>query len=1095
MTYRSVAKRCDFFLMRGLQLLIVGCLLIGLQKLSLAQNRATGEIRGTVTDQSGARIPGVTVQLLDTLTGVTVKAVSNTTGTYDAPFLQPGTYTLTFQKSGFEKFVRSGLILHLSVMTVDAKLHVGAVSQSVTVSGASPLVETESSSLKTTLASNEILQLPSVSNNIYSYWALVPGANYGDARAIGQAAGGAGNNRVGFNGQRPFEINAITDGGTATYPQSYNIDQNALPLDAVSEFDFETNTFSAEYGNGLAVFSTLTKSGTNQFHGDVFEFDQNDAFGTRNFFAQSIPTLIWNQFGGSIGGPIRHDKLFFFFSFQGLRDEAPSPELTTVPTSAEQAGDFSASGIPQVYDPATTAVVNGAIARQPFVGNIIPSGREDPVAAKIFSFWPSPNLPGISNNYYMLGGSSVTNNQYVGKVDYDMSSANRISGMFFDTDVYNYDRGSFPSGVCGSGGCDNELIQLEPEFVLSDSWSINPQMVNEFRFAFLRSNVPWAEPSFDPSQLGLKNPGSDVFPDINVQGTVTPSLCGSCNGNFDLRENSFVPSDTLTWIKGEHTLEFGGEFAKLQVNNAQPWVDEGNFTFSGLATYDPAISTSTGVGLADLYLGEVSDYGLDIAPDVGERSWWLESFVQDNYKIRPNLTLNVGVRYQVQPGWSEAFNRLSNFDPTLINPLTNTPGAIWFAGQNGRTALEGTKWDLFAPRIGFAWSTTHKLVVRGGYGVFLVPWSCDTFCNGSPAGYSTLNSVISTDNITPVFTLAQGPPPYAQPSAALRTPSLLNGQSISYTPYGLPEGYTQQLQFSIQRQLGSNVMVQAAYIHTKGTHLEFPVDIDQVPENLLGPGNAQLRRPYPQYDGIGGTNSFDGESVYDALQLSAEKRASHGLTLMANYTVSKTLDNCSFDHTSGAGCTWQNAYDPAASYGLSQLDVPQSLASEAIYQLGTFRHSTADWKALNDVVGGWQVSGVFTAESGIPFTPTTAGTNLSNSLAGTWLPNRIGNGTVSNPTINEWFNPAAFAAAAPYTYGNGGRDILFGPGFWDFDFALAKNFRLGERANLQVRVDTYDLLNHPNFGLPNSSVGSASAGVITSATTNRLVQLGARLNF
>ncbi len=1068
-----------------------------------AQNRTYGEIRGTVLDSSGARIPGVSIKITNTLTGVSVTATSDSAGTYDAPDLQAGTYALTFQKEGFKQFVRAGIVLEIQVLTVDAQLQVGAVTQTVEVSGASPLVQTETSDRKTTIDFNDVIELPFVGRNEENIVALAAGANFGDARAAGSASGGA-DWRVGFNGQRPFEINAVMDGGVATYPQSYNLDVNTVPLEAIQELDLVTDNFSAEYGNGLTVFSTLTKSGTNKFHGSVYEFDQNKVFSTRNFFSESIPPLIWNQFGGAIGGPIKKDKAFFFFAYEGLRSISPGTDITTVPTAAERIGDFSAAGLPTIYDPSTTTTVNGVTTRTPFPGNMI-TATEDPIAAKIMAYWPTPNYGGagaLVNNYYFVAGSTSTSNQYDAKVDLTISSKNRLSATFFGTYVHTNFLNDYNTGVCANN-CD-PLAQLEPEFAISDTWTAGSHMVNEFRFGFLRTNVPWAAGSAGkgyPAKLGLKNPGTDSFPNIAISGGVSTGLYGGANGGsgFDLRENSFVPSDTFTWIKGKHIIKFGGEFDKWQVNNQQPWYDEGNFTFSGLATYNPAVTGSTGIGLADLYLGQVSNYNLDIAPDVGERNWILEAFVNDDFKVKPNLTLNIGLRYQNQPGWSEAFNRLSDFDPSLTNSATNTPGGIWFAGQNGRNALEATKGALFAPRIGFAYTPKPGWVVRGGYGVYMVPWSCDMYCNGSPAGFSITNSVTSTDNITPVFSLQTGPPPYVVPTASTRTPAILNGQSISYWAYNAPEGYTEQGQLGVQHQLTPNIMVEAAYVHTKGTHLQFPRDIDQVPQDLLGPGNAQLNRPYPQYNGISG-KLFDGESSYDSLQLQAQKKASRGVTFTATYTLSKTMDNCAFDHTTGTGCPWQNAYDPQATWSLSQLDVAQRVTGSLVYKLpdNVGRSMASGGSIVNAIAGGWQVSGVLNVEGGVPFTVTESGSNLSGSLAGTWMPNRIASGILSNPTINDWFDTSAFTEASPFTYGNAGRDILRGPGFWDFDFGLAKSFRLkflGEHAYFQLRGDSYDVFNHPNFGQPDSAVGALGAGVITSATTNRGIQVGGKIEF
>jgi len=1062
--------------------------------IALAQNRSTGEIRGTVTDQSGAAIPGVEVTVTNTQTGVQTRVRSDSSGVYDAIFLIPGTYSIAFAKPGFKAFVRSGVALGVQVITVDARLEVGAVSQQVTVNAAASLVQTETSKKSLTIEASTVTETPNVGQSWYNLTTLMPGVNGGG----GQNANGEG---VGVNGAESYQANWLMNGGTATYPVSQNPDWLISNLSDIQEVDLDTHNFSAEYGNGLAVFNVITKSGTNQFHGSVFEFDQNDAFSARNFFAEGVPPLRWNDFGGTLGGPIRRDKAFFFFDYERQPTVTYPVSIDTFPTQAMRQGDFSAPGLPTVYIPDTLTLSNGQYVRQPFSGNIVPPQDFDPVAAKIQGYFPLPNLPGIVNNYYFAPRSPVTTTWWTGKVDYNVAQNNRLEGSFTYSPLTEYDPAPAAPIGADTRNQEEQLAQI------TDAWSLSPSMVNEFHFGFLRTMGLWADQDLNkgyPAKLGLSNLTANAFPNVTVSGTIPTSLATGLNAI--LAENSFVPSDTLTWIKGKHILRFGGEFDKWQNNQGWANIDAGNFSFSGIFTRNPSDPSSAGLGYADFLLGLPQTWSDYIPPTTGERLWSLQLFAQDDYKIRPNLTLNIGLRYEAQPGWTEAHNRLTNFDPTLINPATNTLGAIWYAGQKGRTALQKTAWDVFAPRIGFAWSPKNNWSLRGGWGIFDMMEGANSYGGSPGTGWATQGFATSTNLLTPIFTLAQGPPLPTVPTAASRTPSLLNGQGISYNPYTTPVPYFEEWQFDVQHQIPGGVMIDVGYVGSHGVHLPLNMDIDQVPPaliHLVTTGtDMQMFRPYTQYQGISAILA-EGVSNYDALQLSAQKHFSSGIQVVANYTWSKTLDMGTGSGWGGPGANgdvWQNVYDPRSSYGLSLLNMPHTFTGDFIYQLpvGSGKRFLNQGGLVNALAGGWQVASIWQVHSGIPFTPVVGTANLNGSLAGTWFPNRVANGSVSNPSIMEWFNPSAFVIPAAGTFGNSGRDILSGPAWKDMDLSLAKHFRirrLGEGGDIEIRADAFDAFNVPNFGQPNKAIGTPTAGIITSANTSRILQLGARLSF
>jgi len=1078
--------------------LAMGCFLAN--RRAYAQNRNAGEIRGTITDSTGGRVPDATITITNISTGVSTRVVSGSTGVYDAPSVEPGKYEIAVTKFGFKKFVRSGIVLHVEAITVDALLQVGSVTQEVTVTAPVPLVQMETSDRGATFTETTINELPNVGRSWWDITGLLPGVNPGGES---QDASGQG---VGVNGAAGWEENWLTDGGVNTLPVSQN-PALMVPLDAISEISFSTSNFSAEYGNGVAVFNVITKSGTNSFHGSLYEFAQNDKFEARNFFSPSVTPLRWNMYGGTIGGPIRRDKAFFFFSFQSNPSNYYSPTFYTFPTLAMKKGDFSDPNLPTVYDPASLVCANGVCTRTAFQGNIIPQNRFDPVAANIQNYFPQPNLPGLFNNYYFAGPNPSSSYAYNGKVDYNVSASNRLMGSLMYNPGSSFNSApTCPMAISASSGCQNTTGEGS-QAQITDTWTLSPALVNEARISFVRSYGVYSTPGEGqgyPEKIGLPNAPANIFPNITVDGAVPTSIGGGLFAKLGF--NSFMYSDKLTFIKGKHILKFGGEYDKWQDNQGWATLDSGDYDFSGIFTSNPAEGFSGGLGYADFLVGLPDSWGVSMAPETGLRSWNVQAFAQDDYKVTPHLTLDLGVRYQLQTGWTEVHDRYGNFDPNLMNPGTGTLGAMCFAGQNSGghacpRAQEKTVPDIFDPRIGFAWSPRSSWSIRGSYGIFTMMWGANSFTSGWAPGWSIQGSLTTTDMMTPVFQFSQGPPPGSiiYPSAAARTPDMLNGQGTTYNPYNTPAYYTQQWHFDLQHQLRGNIVLDAAYVGSRGIHLLFFRDMDQVPANLLGPGNTQLLRPYPQYYGIG-ADLYDGISNYHSFQLSARKEFSHGLSFIANYTVAKTLDAQTSPGWSGASDTWQIANNWRVNYAPALMDIPQLLNGSFVYELpvGSGKALLNHHGVLNGVLGGWQLSSTFQLHSGLPFTPTMGTANLSSSLAGAWYPNRVSSGVLADPSINLWFDTNAFVQPDPYTFGNSGRDILRGPSWKNMSLSLAKNFRirpLGEGGRLQMRADAYDVFNHPNFGMPDASIGTDGIGVISSSNTNRNLQLGVMLSF
>jgi len=1054
----------------------------------LAQSRQSGEIRGTVSDQSAAVIPDVEVTITNIQTGVSLRVTTNTAGVYDAPSVPPGEFTISFAKEGFTRLVRNGITLHLETVTVDATLELGSTSSVIDVKADVPLVQTENAEQSTYLPAQAVSSVPNVGRSYYNLMVLMPGVNSGTG---GQNANGA---NVGVNGNAGAQYNWQIDGSVAMLPENQNPDRMRPPIDSIEEVKFATSNFGAEYGHGLAVFNVTTKSGTNQFHGSLFEFDRNDKFAARNFFAQDKTPLRWNQFGGTVGGPIKRDKAFFFFSYQKETDVESSPGYTTAPSAAMRAGDFSDPTFQTIYDPYSARLVNGNYVRTPLPGNRIPQNSLDPIALNVQSFYPTANLPGLANNYYWVDRETAPIQWISGKVDYNLANNNRLTGSYLQA---NSDAGHDTVECqidCGS------YHYREFQASLTDVWTARPNLVGEFRFGLSYENElvsVASEGKNFPAQLGFKSLPANVFPAFTVEGSVAPDQIGENNTPALDAETIWTPSASFTWVNGRHIVKFGGEYERWLANGGWPLQDAGQFDFNGTFTLNPADPNSAGEGYADFLYGLPDQWYQYAYADTGGRLWNAQTFVQDEYKIHPNLTLTFGVRYIRESGWSEVKNRFANLSFNVANPATGMPPALCYGGQPGCSALERPV-NFFAPRFGFAYSPRKNWSIRGGYGLYNLLRGLYAYGNGLGTGWTTQGFAQVTDQVTPIFTLQQGPPSPIFPTAALRTPDLLNGQDVNYSPPHEPMGYSQQYRLDIQYQVAGGLLLDAAYVGNKALHVPFARDMNQVPESLLGPGNAQLNRPYPIYGQISATETVDIQN-YNALQMRIKKQFSNGVMLEANYSYAKAMDTMTVAGYGNAPATWQNNYDPMADYGPASIDMRHTFTGYAVYQLpvGKGRSFLNRSGVLDALAGGWELSSVFQFHSGVPFTPVMDG-NRSGALSGDWRPNRLASGTVSNPTINEWFDPNAFAQPLPFTFGNSGRNILYGPGFADVDLALSKSFaipRLGERTRLQFRADAFDVANHPNFGKPHATIGSDTAGTITSASTSRDIQIGARLTF
>jgi hypothetical protein len=1129
-----------------------------------SQNTNSGDIRGTVMDSSGAAISGATVTVTNIDTGESKDFTTNANGIYDTVSTRPGNYNITFKKEGFKEVTRGPIQLEVSVITEDAALQVGEISEVVHIeANGAPLLDTESGAQETILQGKTIDELPQIGAGITGNdWAnfaiLLPGAAGTPTQPMSEGSGSynAGD-AVSVNGNLPMYVNILADGATVILPVSGNVDNSVF--ESISEVQVSTSSFSAQYGIGGAVFNQISKSGSNTFHGALYDYFQNDALNADNFFLSpqgraTKNVLRYNEWGGSVGGPILKNKLFFFFVRDKIDNKGTnSPDLSTVPTLAERGmgtvnpGEYDFSGTPTIYNPATAGVGG---TRAAFAGNIIPANMIDPVALKALSLYPLPNAPGtavsgfpgeIQNNFSFTPPSSNPNLRYFGRIDYDLTANNRVTFSITAKNNPGKNFGSLPCPLsCFSGDIDGYNAQI------SDTWTISPTLVNEFRLGYTKQGnwfVPQSLGYNAESALGLQYAKADLIPTFNLPGICCAQISPGTNAIYI--ENLYDPSDLVTLIRGRHILHFGVEVLMGQ-GNTTPWgnVDAGTFTFSGQYTQQNcAAGASTcvpgGSALADFLLGDVERWQATNQSVTYMRIKSPQLFVQDDFKARPNLTINLGLRYVATTGMTEIHNAIGGFDPNLVNPYNGTLGSMTFGGQNNMNSLQKPIYNIFLPRVGFSWSPGRysNTTIRGGFGMYSYNFSEDTYGGGllgagalgtsegsatDPSGGTGPTPLVNLDAsaaaAAPILNYVVGSPAARQPLTYI-TPA--NPQNVVYEPYNVPVGRINEWTLSVEHQFGSNLAVSIAYVGSHGMNLQFPTDLNQItnPTVLAAGPTTQAERPYPLFGNIIG-DYYRGISNYNALQTSATKRYSNGLTFEVNYVWSHFLD----DQDSGGWGQrggfqfWQIGNDPAKNYANSNFDIPQAFKGIASYELPFGRgktHLNSDNLVEDALVGGWRISGTFITQSGNPFTVYDS---LVNNYSQCSTANDTNGGCVSYlnkvaspypaPSLAAgtqgvgYFNGAAFVAPPAGTFGTVGRNSMRGPGLTVANMSLAKSFHFRERFGLQLRCDFVNVFNHPSFQPPNNNINAANFGLITPSEADggtsvapRSGQLSARFTF
>ena len=1079
---------------------------------AVAQNTNSGDIRGVVTDSSGAIIPGATVKVDDVDKGISHTYTTDSAGLYDTGSIVPDHYLVTITAPGFQSYIRGPLNLQVGTITVDAALTVGAATQQVVVKTDVPLLQTETGAQSTSLDSQQLLQLPQVGADWQNFIPLLPGASSVNYRT-GQTAS--------INGNLPYNT-VLADGATTTLPMSQNAD--VMVLETVAEVKVDTSAFSAQYGIGGVTFNQISKGGTNRFHGAAYEYFQNDALNAADYaFGQgAVPLQRYNNFGFAVGGPILRDKVFFFFNYdKTINPGSSSNGFKNVPTAAMRNGDFT--GFQTIYDPTTQTVDSaGVFHRKTFLqeygSNAIPAGKIDPVAAAITKYYPAPNVAGasgFSNNFFFNVPNSNPFTKYFGRLDWQINQNNHFIASETESDnpAQYHNEGICPIN-CQSGDVSRDNAQV------SWVWTISPRTINEARMGFtdqLNFFQPYSLGLGFPTKLGMKYAKADIFPDINVAGNGGDMYELTPNSNSVYKEFVFDPSDVVTLIRGRHVLHFGGEFL-INRADSTAWGNQvaGHYNFTGAYTAASAGDASTGMAFADFLLGYANEWDAKLAPEWGGRLKSPQLFVQDDIKLRPNLTINVGLRWQGLTGWHEVKGNMISFDPTVTNPADGSKGAMWYGTTkaNGRDSLQAPAWNTWLPRFGFSYGHGPRTVVRGGIGLYGYTWSDDTYGPGIGGAFQQngqLND--NTNGTSPVTTLSDSGNTVYQGSLSPNTafvrpvgPAALNGQGVPYQAYHTPVPKILEWNFEVQQQISTDMVVTLGYVASHGYNLLYPADINAVPEAKLSP-NDQNDRPYPLFQGIndgngaGGTNN--GVSNYNSLQTTITKRYSHGLQFQANYVWSHMLtsiDSSGWGSSSGND-TYQRPYDVASNYGASNFDVRNAFKTSAIYDLpfGKGRQFFNNNWLADETIGGWQFSPSIVWTSGSPYalTMSNGGTAFDLKGNGQLYPDQIGTPNPAHKDLNHWFNPAAFRAPAPGKYGNTQRNNLYGPQYLLVNAGLGKTFHIPwENIGLEIRANANNVINHPSFAAPDSTIGDPNAGVINSLTVyGRTMQLNARISF
>lgn len=1091
-----------------------------------AQAGSEGTITGNVLDPTGAPIPGATITVRNVDTNNTRSVTTGSTGVYSITSLPVGRYNLKATATGFQTLEVQEIKLDVNATRrVDAHMTIGQLAETVSVQASAPLLNTENAISGQVIESKRVTELPLNGRNFQQLQLLTPGSisttNFQTSQGLGGGASALTTNSTMniSDGGRPGQVLFLVDGANASNQNGRGLIQQPA-IDEIQEFSVQSSNMSAEFGYGSSAVLVSIKSGTNALHGTAWEFLRNDAMDARSFFATGIEPLKRNQFGANMGGPLiipklyhGKDKTFWFVSYEGLQLRQGQTSAATVPTTLMRTGNLSEFSSP-LFDPATTRPdpnKPGGYVRDPFPGNVIPANRINPIATFFLNpTWiPLPNGTGLSGNLRRQSSVPTDSNQATIKIDQHFSASDILIGRL-----------SFTLENDGSLGPYNGLNQYDPganpkhpngyTSVLNWNHIFSPTNLLETRATFSRAKVLFDTPNFGTtdytSQLGIQGFGhgiSDVYPSypvMNISGfTGLPQgfLLNYTSNNFEYTAN-------YTMIRGRHTFKMGETWRAWQQNLTTSGQGSGTFNFTGSYTNNPANPSNTGQGLADFMLGIPASASRYVPP-----GWYYQrfknewAFFNDDWKVSQNLTINLGVRYEINWPTTEKYLRFASFDPNarngrgailVPNQASVSPPYLQssvplsypfyqqftvFATDVGINPkyLRAVGYNHFAPRVGVAYSLPRNTVIRAGYGIYWVQLDGNRESEFESVPFLIRESGILNDSFIPTRTVQNFLP---AGSSFSQYATLL-----AHDPWATDFGYSQEWNFAIQHQFAGSFSAEIAYVGTKGTRLQTSRGINAP---LPGPGNVQARRPYPDFGAIT-WDEQSASSIYHALQMKLERRFYNGLSLLTSFTWSKSIDLDS-DNTEGA-------YDPynfRLNRGLSSFDVPRLFTTGLVYELPWLRQAHGP-AAL---IGGWTLGSVLTFQDGFPYTPLYSG-DPSNTGTGSRADVVAGcNPSLANPTPQQWFNTACFVAPPGppvYRRGNAGRHILRGDAYRNVDLSLYKDFGIRERSHVQLRFETFNVLNEHSFGFPDATVNTAGYGQVTSSSPGRIVQVAGKFIF
>jgi hypothetical protein len=1059
--------------------------------LPLAAQNTTASLGGTVADASGAAVPEAKVTIRNTGNGFTQDTTSGTTGAFLFPRLPVGPYELRVQKEGFAAYAQSGITLAVDqAANVSVALQVGQLTSEVTVSSETELVDTRSAAGSQVINQAPIIDLPLNGRRPERLMYLVAGTVDAARNACtncGQGGVYPGEETASINGSGSNQVNYQLDG--ADHNDTYL--NNALPFpnpDAVQEFSLLSGNFSAEYGNaGGGIVNVVTRSGTNEIHGTAFEFLRNGALNARQFFAIAPDVLKRNQYGGSAGGPIRKNKLFVFGTYQGTRlSNAPSGIVAFVPTADQRNGDFSSLLPKALTDPVTGQTVPG---------NQIPASRLNPLSQYFLKYIPLPNSAGGRLNF---AGAPIhtTDDQFITKADY-VAGRQQLSGSYFFTN-FSGPPGQVKDNLLADSSSGNQVrvqkiainhtFTVSPTFLFATTFGYNQQRGGSI------SSAPFGFHAAGAKMLGPEDPPTNAQPELRVSVTSGFSINTNHKGGFD--RGDWTIREVVTKIIGPHQLKIGGEAVRVDNHLTNTFQMAGNFSFSGQLS---------GNGLSDFMFGRSSSFtqGGGEWENVKGTKWGL--FLQDDWRVSQRLTLNLGVRWDPYIPFYDRQGRVICFQPNSGKKsirYPNAPLGFLYGGDPGcpTAGVNASAWNI-EPRLGFAYRLTQdgKTSLRGGAGIYytLPTTSFNGIADSAPfASTFTFQSVAFDD--------PYGSQGLANPFPANFGPHIpgpdfvfapLNSIVLYFpTDFKVPRTVTWSLR--LERQIGREWVASAVYVGNKGTHGS--VGLQQNPA-LYIPGastvaNTQQRRIYPTVGSVR-YNDPGVDSQYHALQLNLEKRFGHGLSVLTNYTPSKSTDNNSSI----------NPFDMNLEHALSTTDVPNNFKLSGVWEVPGPKTGVR-----GKLLGGWSVNPIITRQSGFPFT-VTSGVDNSFSGNGSDRADYLGGGSAKlsydrshGDMIARWFDVSKFTKNAVGTFGTAGRNILRGPRYFNADLGLLKNTRLTERVNMQIRAEFFDVLNNVNFKTPDGSLSSSQVGQITAVISDnyqqlpnseRIIQFGLKLAF